>query len=199
MKKQVQVGAIVAAGLALLVSVLAVAPASHASNRNKCVTTSAAQNEKTARVWLRAAVQNDWATFEKLSHEELNRSWAGRQVSETPGFDDEIALIQRLQRALSDTQVVINATVSSNNARKSTTANISGSTNDAVVMTGEIKGNLPNGSPATIPYSMWLFFKCGQVYSFLTFPLVPPEFRALILNPGLASRSGSVSEGKSAI
>ena len=197
MKQQVRVGAIVATGLALLVSVLAVAPTSHASNRSKCVTTSAEQNEKSARVWMKAAVENDWATFKKLTHEELTRSWSGRQLSEAPGFDDEIALIQRLQRALSDTQVVINATVRSNNARKSTTANIPGSTNDAVVMTGEIKGNLPNGSPATIPYSTWLYFKCGKVYSSFTFPLVPPEFKASILNPGLSSRSGSVSEGKS--
>lgn len=143
---------------------IAISPVANAAPKS-CAQTTEAQNLKTARSWIKSINRKDWATFKKLTHSEHNRYLTAGVVPETPGADDDVAAWQHMHRVLSGMQILVDAIATSNAAEAKATEHIPGSTKSVVAILGDIKGTLPSGSPATVPYSAWLFFKCGQVHA----------------------------------
>lgn len=129
----------------------------------KCAQTSEATNLKTARAWIKSINRKDWATFKKLTHAEHNRFLTAGVVPETPGTDDDVAAWQHMHRVINGMQILIDAIATSNSAEAQATEHIPGSTQSVVAVLGDIKGSLPDGTAATVPYSAWLFFKCGRI------------------------------------
>lgn len=154
----------IAAAAALTAGALFAAPAATAAPKN-CKETTASENLKSARAWIKSINRKDWATFKKITAAEHNRYLTAGVVPETPGADDDVAAWQHMHRVFSGMTIFVDAIATSNNAQAKATEHIPGSTKSVVAILGDIKGTLPNGTAATVPYSAWLFFKCGQIHA----------------------------------
>lgn len=156
--------AAIAAASTLTFGVIAISPVASAAPKS-CAQTTEAQNLKTARAWIKSINRKDWATFKKLTHADHNRFLTTGVVPETPGSDDDVAAWQHMHRVFSGMQILVDAIATSSRAQAKATEHIPGSTKNVVAILGDIKGTLPNGTPATVPYSAWLFFECGQIHA----------------------------------
>lgn len=157
----------IAAGIAigsLAASGLVIAPSVNAAESAKCPRTTEAQNLKTAVSWIRSINQQDWTTFEKLTHNDRNIHLS-TGAAPAPGNQDDIAAWQHMHRIFKDMKLQVSAYATHENSLAQASHPLPGAGKNTVAFIGDIVGTLPDGTAAKVPYTAWLFIRCGQIHN----------------------------------
>lgn len=156
--------AAMASASAIAASALVLAPTAQAAEAVKCPKTTEAQNLKTAVSWIRSINQQDWTTFDKLTHNDRNIHLSTGAAA-APGNQDDAAAWQHMHRIFKDMKLQVSAFATHQNSLGQASHPLPGAGKNTVAFIGDIVGTLPNGTAAKVPYTAWLFIRCGQIHN----------------------------------
>lgn len=164
MNKRLRVWGASATAAMVAVTALVSAPAASAAENTKCAKSTPAQNLAQASAWIKSINKQDWATFDKLTHNDRTIHLT-TGAAPAAGNQDDIEAWKHMHRIFSGMTMHVRAFASHDSATAKATRKLPGAGKNVVAFLGDITGTLPDGTKADVPYTAWIFFQCGQIHN----------------------------------